>query len=247
MPKGKRMKENQYVDGTYLEKVKDWHAGDSPWKASKVLEIMHKHALRPESICDVGCGAGQILLELQAKLGADVRLAGYDISPQAIAIARNNESAGLKFYNSDFLTTSVPTPDLTLLLDVFEHVPDYLGFLEQLRKKTALIIFHVPLDICAREVLDRSQYMMEMRRIYGHLHCFTKETALATIEYAGYEIVDHCYTDDTEMEGMGPKGLRARTVHALRRSLYRRNPGLAASLFTHFNLLVLARGQQLRA
>lgn len=238
------MEENQYVDGTYLEKVKDWHAGDSPWKASKVLEMMRKHCLRPESICDVGCGAGQILAELQVKLGGKVKLAGYDISPQAIAIARQKENEALKFYNSDFLAASAPTPDLTLLLDVFEHVPDYLGFLERLRQKTALIIFHVPLDICAREVLDRSQYMMEMRRAYGHLHCFTKETAIATIEHTGYEIVDYCYTDDTEMEGMEPEGLRARAVHALRQSLYRRRPGLAASLFTHFNLLVLARGQQ---
>jgi SAM-dependent methyltransferase len=57
----------QYTDGTYLEKAQDWHVSDSPWKASKVFQMMEKNHLTFDSIYDIGCGAGQILVELQKK------------------------------------------------------------------------------------------------------------------------------------------------------------------------------------
>lgn len=58
---------SQYTNGIYLEKVKDWHVGDSIWKASKVMQMIRSHQLSPASICDVGCGAGVILAELQKR------------------------------------------------------------------------------------------------------------------------------------------------------------------------------------
>ncbi|MGP0593587.1 class I SAM-dependent methyltransferase [Nitrospira sp. T9] len=234
------MDKNQYVDGRYLGKVQDWHAGDSVWKASKVFEMIRKHRLEPRTICDVGCGAGEILLELQKKMCNNVKLVGFDISPQAISLSKQNENSFLKFYNQDFLQNSVTPSDLILLLDVFEHVPDYLGFLENLRTKSDWIIFHIPLDICARGVLEKSNYMMEMRKKYGHLHYFTKQTALATLTETGYQIADYFYTDDLEIAG--PKGLSGHVFRIFRKLLYRYYPNFTASSFTHFNLLVLARG-----
>jgi SAM-dependent methyltransferase len=239
------MTNNLYIDGTYLENVEDWHAGDSPWKAGYVYAMIEKHGLTISSIYDVGCGAGEILVELQRRLPSDVALSGFDISPQAIDIAKPKENPHLHFYNEDFLAFASANPDLLLLLDVFEHVPDYIGFLERIRQRSSRVIFHIPLDACAKEILGKSYNLMYMRRRYGHLHYFTKETAIATLVDVGFEVVDWFYTDDFEIsEEMIPKRrrLKARFYYELRRLLYRFKPAMAAACFSSFNLMLLATG-----
>ncbi len=174
-------------------------------------------------------------------VGLDFR--GFDISPQATSIANKKENANLKFYNEDFLESIVHPPDLLLLLDVFEHISDYRGFLGSLRKKDARVIFHIPLDIVANEVLRKSDYMLYMHHKYGHLHFFTKEIALITLSDLGYDVIDYFYTDDLEIEGI-PWGIRPKLSYGARKMMFRLNPEFTASLFKGYNLLVLAWGDR---
>jgi SAM-dependent methyltransferase len=239
------MTSNQYVDGTYLQNVGDWHAGDSPWKARQVYSMIAKHKLTPALVYDVGCGAGQILVELQRRLSSETKLAGFDISPQAIDMAKPKENSRLKFQCQDFLNSVTAAPDLVLLLDVFEHVPDYIGFLNQIKKRSAWIIFHIPLDACAKDIIGKSHYMLYMRERYGHLHYFTKESAIATLTNAGFDVVDWFFTNDFEISKDMIPGWRkpkARIIHEVRRLLYRFKPSLAAACFSNFNLMLLAKG-----
>jgi len=231
------------VDGTYMEQVKGWHAGDSPWKASQILRMIDKHRLNPKTIHDVGCGVGEVLVELQRKMPGDVTFRGYDISPQAASIAREKGNDRLEFLNEDFLTAETVPPDLLLVLDVFEHVPDYLGFLESLRARAGWFIFHIPIDLSVQSINHRSTTVLEKRRKYGHLHAFTREMALATLTDAGYEVVDHFYTNDHEIDNRPPRGLRPSLVYRFRRWLFQRKPDLAVYLFASFNCLVLARAR----
>ena len=65
----KAMNTNEiYLDGTYLDKNPGWHEEDSAWKAEKILKILKRNKLKPSSICEVGCGAGEILSCLQREL-----------------------------------------------------------------------------------------------------------------------------------------------------------------------------------
>lgn len=230
---------SQYVDGTYARKVDDWHAGDAPWKAGKILRMLARHELRPQTVCDVGCGAGGVLVEMQRRLQGDIEFSGYDISPQAIAMARPNENRRLHFHNEDFLPTEAGPFDLLLLLDVFEHIPDYLGFLEALRDRASWFVFHIPLEVSLQSLRRNAAGVRDARSRYGHLHHFTKQTALTALEGTGYEVVDHFYTDDWE----GPSsGCKLRRLACMARSLMARvHPDLAALVFARFNLLVLAR------
>lgn len=238
------MKMNQYTDGSYLAKVSDWHSGDSLWKSGKVLKMIEKHSLLVNEVHEIGCGAGEVLVNLQKKMGNGVSFSGYDISPQAINIAKPKENDQLKFYNKDYLKLELDCPNLILLLDVFEHVPDYIGFLEKICEKSQWIIFHIPLDICAKAVLRKSNYMIYMRESYGHLHYFTRETALATLIDTGFEIVDYFYTDDYEItDEMIPRSLRPRISYEIRKILYKIKPNTAISSFSNFNLMLLAKGK----
>lgn len=56
--------------------------------------------------------------------------------------------------------------DLVLVLDVFEHVDDYLGFLRGLSRIARNIIFHIPLDISVMRVLASAL----IDRLLHHCH-----------------------------------------------------------------------------
>lgn len=238
----------RYTGGAYLERVADWHAGDAKWKAGKVRALIERHQLAPASVCDVGCGVGEVLAHLRAGMLANVRFSGFDISPQAIGLAKANEAHNLSFHQVDFARDTREVFDLVLLLDVFEHVPDYLRFLSEIRGRGRYFIFHIPLDLHAQSVLRGSRYMLEMRETFGHLHYFTSETALATLEDTGYSVLDHSYTWDHEDLELGLRDSWRRPwrwgVQLLDRALFALEPALAARLRPHFNMLVLATSRR---
>jgi ubiquinone/menaquinone biosynthesis C-methylase UbiE len=55
-----------YTNGDYIKKNPTWHVENSAWKAEQILTMLSKHNLTPQTICEVGCGAGEILAQLQA-------------------------------------------------------------------------------------------------------------------------------------------------------------------------------------
>jgi hypothetical protein len=226
-----------YADGTYLENNRGWHVQDSPWKATQIQMLLERNALRPATLCEVGCGAGEILSRLSEAFPA-CRFHGYEVSAQAFALCRQRSSERLSFKLADLLEDDVPPFDVLMAIDVFEHVEDYLGFLRRLKSKGRYKVFHIPLDLSVQSVL-RAAPLGKVRRSVGHLHYFTKETALATLEHAGYEIVDHFYTA-TAID-LPNRGWKANLMKLPRRMLYRLNPDWAARLFGGYSLMVLAR------
>lgn len=185
--------EDRYTKGDYLAKNPTWHEEDSPWKAKHILRMIEKNNLQPSSICEVGCGVGEILNQLYLELPDNISFTGYEISPQAYELSKQKAKERLQFYLRDFLQEADYFSDLLLVIDVFEHIEDYFGFLRALREKAEHKIFHIPLDISVLKVLLCAP-IIRRRRELGHIHYFTKETALATLEDTGYEIVDHFYT-----------------------------------------------------
>jgi hypothetical protein len=128
--------------------------------------------------------------------------------------------------------------DLVLLVDVFEHVEDCFGFLRELRGRGRREILHIPLDLCAQHVL-RGRPLMNKRRKVGHLHYFTKDTALATLEETGREVVAWSYTAHGIELPAGSR--RARVMRVARRLLDRVSRDWAARALGGYSLLVLTR------
>jgi ubiquinone/menaquinone biosynthesis C-methylase UbiE len=60
-----------YVSGEYLQNNPMWHVEDSPWKAKQILKILGRNNIAPGTICEVGCGAGEILAQLQHEMPKD--------------------------------------------------------------------------------------------------------------------------------------------------------------------------------
>lgn len=213
------MQTEQYTTGEYLRKNPRWHDDEAAWKAAHVLRLIARHGLVCERVYDVGCGSGGVLAELRRALDARTRFEGFDVSPQAIALARGHEAERLSFHLGAFAPDDRPAADLLLALDVAEHVEDYLGFLRGLNRSATWFVFHVPLDVNVQAVLTHSAWMLTMRGRYGHLHYFTRETALATLADCGYRVVDWFYTDDKDPAGApAPAGCRQHTLFWTRRA-----------------------------
>ena len=233
------IKNDTYQNGLYLENNPTWHEEDSSWKAEKILNMLAGNNLKPKSIAEVGCGAGEIL-RCMAKENPKADFHGYEISRQAFEFCKKKEDKNLRFFHTDLLDKELKDKyDLLMAIDVFEHVEDYLGFLRRLGTKGEYKIFHIPLDLSIQAILRVSPIVHFSRGKYGHLHHFTKEIALLTLEKAGYEIVDYEYTSGSLELGNLP--WKTRLLKIPRKLLFMINQDFAVRLLGGFSLLVLAR------
>ncbi len=248
------MAEQLYTSSEYLRRNPLWHADESPWKAKYVLQLMARNGLEPRTICDIGCGAGEVLKLVQQGIGRECDLVGYDISPSALALAHSRENERLHFRLADIRRDDTARYDLMLLMDVLEHLEDYFTFLRELRPRSEYKIIHIPLDISARTVLFGE--LSAFRAQYGHLHYFTKDVALQMLADAGYEVVDCIYTWQSSPLGFiwrenkaNPRKLARRLAGFLLREilavpsriLFALHPDLAARALGRWRLLVLAK------
>lgn len=224
-----------YHDGSYLAKNPTWGVEDSPIKARFVKQIVERNNLVLNSICEVGCGAGEILRLLSLTM-PQAHFVGYEISPQAYELCKGRENERLTFHCGDLADYNFYY-DCLLCLDVFEHVSDYIGFIESLKHKAEYKIFHIPLDISVLSVL-RGRMMSERKKV-GHLHYFTKDTALATLSDSGYQIIDYFYT--TWFDHMPRATIEDKVAVFLRKRLYSISPGLMATWMGGCSLMVLAK------
>jgi SAM-dependent methyltransferase len=207
-----------------------WHLEDAPFKARYIDKLVRRNALRPRTVCELGCGAGGVLDALQRSWAPPIDFTGYEISPAANALSQQFARPGLRFVLGDVFATR-EVYDLSLVLDVIEHVEDCFSFLRQAREKGQYKIYHIPLEItCAtalRDILGRGYAL-------GHIHHFCRSTALAALAHTGHRVVDWLYTP-VGLERA--KRLRTRLANTLRRVL---PSDLAARLVGGYSLLVLA-------
>lgn len=228
---------DRFNDTTYLENNPTWHAEDAPWKARQILKIINQNKVVASEVCEVGCGSGEILVQLET-LGLSAQFQGFELSADAYAICEKRKSKTVNFALED-ITKSAKTWDVLLCIDVFEHVENYIEFVRNLRPKSKNHIFHIPLDLSVSGIVRNR--MIEVRKSVGHLHYFTAETALSTLHDAGYEIVDHFFTAPFEPGGIKPNSRMARVLQVPRRIAYWLSPKWLARTIGGCSLMVLAR------
>jgi len=229
--------EKRYMHSSYFAKHPNWDRKDSPWKADLVRAVLSDHEIHPSSLCEIGCGAGDVLVHLQ-RYYAQCRFYGYDISPQAAAFWKDHEQHGIAFRQGDYFKLRSETYDVLLMLDVIEHLRDPFTFLERLRDTSSHFVFLIPLDLSAMTVL-RGGPLIDARSNEGHIHYYTKDLAIATLKDCGFEIIDWRYS------GAGIRGpqrtLKTRLAVVPRLALYALHKDLGVRALGGETLVVLAR------
>lgn len=227
--------DKKYLDGDYLEQNPTFHVEDSAWKATQILKGIGGNGIKAESIAEVGCGAGEILVQLAKKL-PESKFTGYELSPQGYALCKTRVKENISFKNLD-LFEDKDYFDLILCIDVFEHIEDYFTFLRDLALKAEHFIFHIPLDMNA-QMVARAEPIQRVRDVVGHLHYFSKDSALSVLAHCGYEVKDWFYTSNGVDR---PSSALARTFKIPRKILQKLSPELTARLLGGYSLLVVAK------
>jgi SAM-dependent methyltransferase len=226
-----------YTEGRYRQSNEDWHDEDGPVKAREICSLLEKNRISFRSCADIGCGTGRVTKIMAAAFDAD--FFGYDISDIPLH-SSEQKLKNVKFVVGDFFDVTVlPSYDLIMLNDVVEHIPDCFLFLNKIKRYSEYLILRLPIEINVLHTLTNRQ--VHNRRRLGHLHYFSKDTALATVEECGLTIVDWQYVFD----GLNmPHTSRSLLKIALKgRRLIALNlfPDIGVRLFGGAGILILAR------
>jgi SAM-dependent methyltransferase len=200
-----------YNDGTYCAHFPGWHSRDSEWKSAHLFSLLDEDSLREMrqrvmTIAEIGCGFGGVLADLVLRLekaGVCCAATGYDIARDAIAEAAKRYPRH-RFIHGEFASHNEKY-DLGLFVDVIEHLDNPGAFLKEVTQCFRWVLLHIPLD---ENWFGRAYrpgwYYQFLRKDRGHLHYFTKTSALRFLTEVGLRIVAWKYTfKSVELQGMG--------------------------------------------
>lgn len=223
-----------YTNGEYLRKHPNWHVEDSPWKAQQVIKILNRNSVVPRTIAEVGCGAGEIIRRVSVAF-PHAQCRGFEISPDAFGLTRGRESETLSYHLCDVRNTQERF-DVIMLIDVIEHIEDCYGFLRSVRENAKYVVAHIPLDLSFLSLIIDTP--IANRKSAGHLHYFTKTTALALLSDTGYIVRDCFYP--TGAHFLPHKTWRTGLAASFRAIGERVAPGLNAIVLGGASIMVLA-------
>ncbi len=226
---------SMYDDGTYEEQSADWHESDAAWKATQVACMLEAVGVRPKTLCDIGCGTGGVLEALRPLL-PETALTGYELSRAALTLAPPARKEVVEFVTTP-ISQDRRTFDVALCLDVFEHVSDYYGFLQEVRAKADQVVFHIPIEHTL-QTLVRPQGLKERRLRLGHIHHFSHASALDLLESTGFSVIRARRT--TPDFDRPPTTLRGWTHVGPKWLTWKLSPTVASQVFLNLPLLVFA-------
>ncbi len=108
-----------YTEESYLTNNPTWHEENSPWKAKNIIRIIKRNNLKPFTICEVRCDAGEILKQLSGNLGIEIQFSGYEISSQAFELCQETQTKNLVFYLNDLTQENGLYFDIVMAVRIF--------------------------------------------------------------------------------------------------------------------------------
>jgi SAM-dependent methyltransferase len=175
------------------------------WKWSHLERLIHEHGGPPQSLLEFGCGSGD-LLELAGKALADasagadeVALSGIDLSEGMIGMARGRlPGAKLVVGGLEALESIAPPVDLTLAVDILEHLEDPVRAARALGTAGERVALKIPIERRIIRLGLRQQGAGPEHHIAGHLHFWTLAESRRLLLRAGLEILGESCVDPPE-------------------------------------------------
>jgi ubiquinone/menaquinone biosynthesis C-methylase UbiE len=182
------MTQELYKSNRYWQYHPGYHIEDAPWKFKKIISVIPQAILEklPNSITiiDIGCGAGEIpklLSRYFKKKEIATRVLGYDVSWEAIEIAKKNFPEATffcrEFEKDNFDKNEI---DFVLIIDLLEHLKRPQDLLRDVSRVCKYAICHLPLDDnlninlrCPKEKMANS---------IGHINFYNIKSASALFE-----------------------------------------------------------------
>jgi predicted TPR repeat methyltransferase len=228
-----------YNDNTYLHNNPSWHEEDASFKANKIIHLLKRNPLAFNTVSEIGCGSGEILVQLESHFPDVIKFHGFDISNDAINIAKKKETEKIKFELKDISAKSETIfYDLQLVIDVIEHIENYFEFLSQIVSKSRYTLFHIPLDMCMWS-LFREKMLIESKDRVGHIHNFTEDFIKSILSDRGFEIIDEVYTEPI----IQATSNKQKFINIIRKILFKINKRFCVKTLGGYSILLLTKNK----
>ncbi|WP_194477469.1 bifunctional 2-polyprenyl-6-hydroxyphenol methylase/3-demethylubiquinol 3-O-methyltransferase UbiG [Bradyrhizobium sp. CCBAU 53338] len=229
---------SRYRQDDYAVDNPDWHEEDAPWKAAHIRTILDRNRLQWRTLADIGCGTGAIV-EILSRQYQQSRFEGFEVSPYAHELSLKRASDNLGFSMEDAFQSGKQF-DLAMAIDVAEHVENPFEFLRAMGRMSRWQVIHVPLDMSALAV-GRGWVLPAARRTLGHIHYFSRDSALSLIAESGLETIDSFYTAWAIDQSY--KTWKKRLAAWPRRLAFLAAPDATVRLVGGWSLMVLSRSK----
>jgi SAM-dependent methyltransferase len=200
---------NLYLTDEYIIRNPSLHEEDSPWKVGRIIPFIDKFAgqLNKQEInlLDVGGGAGLILNAISAYLTErhrrKVNKYALDLSPGMLEVQKKRNPDLKKALNEDIRKTSLADKeiDLTLMIDILEHVPDPADALEEVRRFSGFAILKVPLEdnlfLKTVNFLKRGRKRKHSIEAVGHINVYNFSGLKRQVEKHAGRVLDSGFTN----------------------------------------------------
>ncbi len=198
-----------YHEDCYLKKHPSLHEIDSPWKIRKIIPLVDQfinYNTKDEiNLLDVGGGAGLILkgisLYIEKKYGLKVNKFALDLSLGILKIQKEKNLDLKKALNEDICHTSLKNKeiDLTLMIDVLEHIPNPKMALEELKRISNFVLMKVPLEdnlyFKALNFIKKSNKTYNSIEKFGHVYFYNYKSLKRHIEKNMGIVLNYYFTN----------------------------------------------------
>ncbi|MCJ7669192.1 MAG: class I SAM-dependent methyltransferase [Dehalococcoidia bacterium] len=249
---------NLYITDEYIIKNPSLHEEDSPWKVSKIIPLIDKftECLNKDEInlLDVGGGAGLILSAISTYMeespGIQVNKFALDLSPGMLEIQKKRNPNLKKALNEDIRKTSLGDKeiDLTLMIDLLEHVPNPAEALEEVKRISKFAILKVPLEdnllLRTWNFIRRGRPRQRALETVGHINIYNFGKLKYQIEKHTGEVLDSYFTNvfdhfqNSEHYKNNMK-MRSKLVNFVAGHVFRLSPKLCSLIFNDFVMILV--------
>jgi len=251
------MKKLHITDDCITKKPSLWEE-DSPWKVSKIIPLIDtfvREIDRDEiNLLDVGGGAGLILNVISAYIKDNHKIKvnkfALDLSPGALDIQKMRNPDLKRCLNEDISKTSLADKeiDLTLMIDVLEHVVNPTEALKELRRISKFVIFKVPLDdnlyYNIMNFITRGKVRQTSIESSGHINIYRFSKLKQQIEKYTGVVLEYRFTDafdyylNSELYHKN-MGLRGKLMDYIALGLFKLSPRLCSLIFADFAMILV--------
>lgn len=146
-----------YTHDRYIANNPTLHEEDSPWKVSLLLPLVDKFvqdAGKPQRLVVLDCGGGKGLIlkavasHLKDRFAVQTDKYALDLSPGMLEVQKQENPDLQKLLQEDIGQTSLQKKevDLTMMIDVIEHVNDPVRAMAEIQRFSKYALFKVPLE-----------------------------------------------------------------------------------------------------
>lgn len=262
MRKAEEYSTHLYLTDEYVRKHPSIHEEDSAWKVTQIIplidSIAEKIGKQGINLLDVGGGAGFILKDvssyIEQQYGLSVNKYALDLSPGMLEIQKERNPDLERVLNEDIRHTSLRTKeiDITLMIDVLEHVPNAVEALEEVKRISRFAIFKVPLEdnlhLRSLNLLRGGKVRQRKIENSGHINVYRLSTLRSEIEeHTGEILVDRFtnvfeYYRDSDYYKAKMR-LRDRLLNRGATRLFKLSPRLCSMVFTDFLMVMVECAQ----